>query len=65
MTKIIIEPEDEIAELLTSLADRHDSYVEQFAKEELTEIALDPKADTRRLARQIVRENRELYKRLS
>ena len=65
MTKITIELQDNIAERLRELAERNNMRMDEYAGAELTELALDPKAETRRLARDIVREHRELYRRLA
>jgi predicted transcriptional regulator len=65
MTTITIELQDNVAERLNELAAIHKVPAGDYAREELTELVLDPKAETRRLAREIVRENAELYKRLS
>ena len=65
MTSITIKISDEVAARLGELARSNDSSLEEYVRDELSDVALDPKAETRRLARQIVRENRELYRRLA
>jgi predicted transcriptional regulator len=65
LTRIIIELQDKVAERLRELADRHNMSPDEYAREELTELVLDPKAETRRLAREIVRKNAGLYRRLA
>ncbi len=65
MTSITIELQEKVAERLQELADLHNMVPNEYAGEELTELVLDPKAETRRLAREIVKKNAELYRRLA
>ena len=65
MTTITIELQDDVAERLNQLAQQNHMRADEYAREELTELVLDPKAETRRLSRDIVREHRELYRRLA
>jgi hypothetical protein len=65
MRRITIDLQDDVAEKLAETATKFNLSVDEFARQELIEIATDPKAETRRLAREIVRENAELYRRLA
>jgi predicted transcriptional regulator len=65
MTKITIELQDGVAKRLGELAELHNMSPDDYAAEELTELILDPRAEMRRIAREVVRKNAELYRRLA
>ena len=65
MTRITIELNDDVAKRLGELAKRQQVQPAEYAQDALTELVLDPKAESRRMAREIVRENAELYRRLA
>ena len=65
MTTITIEVTDEQAKLLAEEAERLNVTPQDFAARKLIEALEQPKPSFRDIARQVIQENTELYRRLA